>query len=476
MFGRNNKLSQKRQRRTENHSFQKLEERNLLAAINFTPAGQLYIAGDAGHNTGALTQLNDTTFRATVDGESRDVAVSEVNEIVFLGFGGNDTFTNNTSTEVTAYGHAGNDTLRGGSGIDNLIGGSGNDTIHGNDGNDRLVGANGDDTVFGGNGNDRIFGSAGTNELSGGNGDDVIYGSDTGDDILRGGNGIDWLFGLGGDDTLYADDGGSADAGAELLMGHGGNDTFFGGAGFNIFLGGNGNDTINGGNNADNRIHGNAGDDVLIGGNRADLLRGHAGNDTLTGMGGNDVIEAGSGSGDVVTFTNTYASSTVTTSANGQNATVTSNGTDRITGAERLNFSDRQMTSNQATLAGPESESLIDLNSYRTSSARPVFTAPSDLTTFAENWSRTMSRVGLSHSSQSSRQALMVGGRSTVGENIIQIPDTGQTAAGIAAEMHNGWLNSTPHRTNMLNGNFNEVGIGIVKSGGFWWGTHVFAG
>ena len=44
MFGRNNKLSQKRRRRTENHSFQKLEERNLLAAINFTPAGQLYLS------------------------------------------------------------------------------------------------------------------------------------------------------------------------------------------------------------------------------------------------------------------------------------------------------------------------------------------------------------------------------------------------------------------------------------------------
>ena len=474
MFGRNKK-SQKRSS-NKSLSFQKLEDRNLLAAINFTSSGQLYIAGDAGHNTGALTQLNATTLRATVDGVSRDVTASDVTGIAFLGFGGNDTFTNSTSAEVTVYGHAGNDTLRGGSGVDILIGGSGNDTIHGNDGNDRLVGANGNDTIFGGNGNDSIFGSAGTNELSGGNGDDVVYGSSTGDDILRGGNGLDRLFGLGGDDTLYAGDGGSAASGGELLMGNAGNDTFFGGAGLNIFWGGDGNDTINGGDNAENRIHGQAGDDILTGGNRADLIRGHAGNDTISGLGGNDTIDAGTGSGDVVSFTNRYSSSAVSASANGQTVTVNSNGTDQIRGAERLNFSDREMTSSQAALAGPEAESLTDLNNYRNSSSRPVFSTPSDLTTFAENWSRTMSRVGLSHSSASSRLALLVDGRTTVGENVIQVPDTGQTEAQIAAEMHNGWVNSTTHRTNMLNGSFTEVGIGIVKAGGFWWGTHVFTG
>ena len=133
------------------------------------------------------------------------------------------------------------------------------------------------------------------------------------------------------------------------------------------------------------------------------------------------------------------------------------------------------MTSDQATLAAPEAASLAELNSFRGSS-RPVLSTPADLTTFAENWSRRMSQIGLQHSSPASRQALLVGGRTTIGENVIFISDSGQTAEQVARTFQEMWANSSTHRANMLNGNFTEVGIGIVKVGGNWWGTHVFAG
>ena len=470
MFG--SKKTRRRKQNTKNQ-FQKLEDRKLLAAIAFD-GGQLYLAGDAGNNVATLTTVdNGSTFRATVDNVTRDIAVSSVDQINFLGFAGNDTFTNSTSATVTAYGHNGNDTLRGGPGADVLIGGAGNDRIFGNDGNDRLVGANGNDTINGGNGNDRIFGSAGTNILNGDNGDDVMYGSNDGDDIMKGGNGTDWIFGLGGNDKLYSGSGGTAEAG-ELLMGHGGNDEFFGGAGLNIFWGGTGDDVGVGGSGI-NRMHGQEGNDTLTGGSSADFIRGHAGDDTIRGMGGNDYIDAGTGSGDVVEFTKSYAGSNLTTSARGQQATVRSDGTDNVKGAEFFSFSDRQMTTDQATLAAPEAASLEELNSFRGSS-RPVLSAPTDLTTFAENWSRRMSQIGLQHSSPASRQALLVGGRTTIGENVIFISDIGQTAAEVASTFQEMWANSPTHRTNMLNGNFTEVGIGIVKVDGIWWGTHVFAG
>jgi len=474
MFGQK-KQSRNRRRSTTSNSFQLLEDRNLLAAFSLNDAGQLYIAGTSGDDVATVSVSNDS-YVAVVDDARETFPVSDVDEIYFLGFGGDDTFTNNTSSTITVYGHAGNDTLNGGSGDDVLIGGSGNDTIYGNDGNDRLVGANDNDVIYGGKGNDAIFGSSGTNELHGEAGDDIIYGSDNGDDILNGNEGLDWIFGLGGDDILDAGDGGS-DAGPELVMGHGGNDTFFGGSGKNLFWGGDGNDTMTGGEDADNRMHGQGGDDVITGGNKTDLIRGHAGNDTITGMGGDDTIDAGSDAGDVVIFTKDYADSIIDLSSRGQDGSVTSNGTDNIKGAEWLEFADRRVSSNLADLAAAEAASLTELNDYRESKSLAIMSEPGDLTTFAENWSKQMARTGtLAHSSVASRIELLVGGRTTVGENVIQVFDSGQTEEEVAAQMHRDWVNSPVHHANILNGDFNEVGIGIYKSGSFWWGTHVFTG
>lgn len=468
------KNQRSRKRPITTNTFEMLEQRNLLAAIAFNNAGQLYISGDINDNVGTLS-VSDNKYFASVDSVSKSFDVGDVKEIYFLGFGGDDTFNNNTSSFVSAYGHAGDDTLNGGSGRDALIGGSGNDTLYGNGGDDRLVGANDNDKIFGGDGNDRIFGTSGSNELHGEAGDDIMYGSDDGDDIMNGGEGLDWIFGLGGDDTLDAGNGGSLTAG-ELVMGHGGHDSFFAGDGLNLFWGGDGNDTMTGGIDGINRMHGQGGDDVMTGGDKADLIRGHAGNDTLTGKGGNDTIEAGSDDGDIVSFSNTFKDSNIEISANGQDVKVAANGNDRVLGAEWLSFSDRQVSSDLADLSAPEAASLTELNDYRNVKSRPTMSAPTDLTKFAEDWSKQMAKVGLSHSSEASRRGLLVGGRSTVGENVIQVPDTGQTATEIAAEMHHGWVNSAVHHANIVNANFNEIGIGIYKSGGFWWGTHVFAG
>ncbi|MGV8971299.1 MAG: CAP domain-containing protein, partial [Rhodoglobus sp.] len=42
------------------------------------------------------------------------------------------------------------------------------------------------------------------------------------------------------------------------------------------------------------------------------------------------------------------------------------------------------------------------------------------------------------------------------------------------AAMHNGWMNSPGHRTNIL-GNFTDIGIAYLESGGTTWGVQVFA-
>lgn len=56
-----------------------------------------------------------------------------------------------------AKGTSGNDTLRGGQGVDRLIGAGGDDTLDAGDGNDQIEAQQGRDTVLGGIGNDTIY-------------------------------------------------------------------------------------------------------------------------------------------------------------------------------------------------------------------------------------------------------------------------------------------------------------------------------
>ena len=60
------------------------------------------------------------------------------------------------------YGGAGNDTLYGGAGTDTLFGGSGNDKLYGDAGNDTLIGGLGNDTLTGGAGADLFVYESGT--------------------------------------------------------------------------------------------------------------------------------------------------------------------------------------------------------------------------------------------------------------------------------------------------------------------------
>ncbi|MEL7498946.1 MAG: CAP domain-containing protein [Planctomycetota bacterium] len=497
-------------------NFERLERRELLAGVYLNSSnGELTIFGDSNGNVASATEVG-SLIRTDLAGSVRDFNLSDVNSILFIGFGGNDHYTNNTSLPAAMYGQAGNDTLIGGSAADNIVGGVGDDTLRGNAGDDRIVGAAGNDTMFGDAGNDRMFGSADLNEIYGGADDDVIYGGDAIDTIF-GEGGIDQIYALAGNDIINSGTGGVAGssgiAQGDLVLGLGGNDQITGGGGLDIFWGGEGDDTLIGGN-GENRLHGQNGDDTITGGLSADFLRGQndndtinggggndtilggAGNDTLNGDGGadningeagtdtanggagNDTIELGIGTDDVAVFSTSYDNATVAGSQNGQLVTVSSSasGTDTVRTTELLTFSDRQISSDQATLSEYEAASYSVLNSYRQAQSRTTFSTPSDLAAYARNWASEMVSRGLVHSSNSSQLGLLTNGRTTVGENIVRISDEGQTADEVAAEYHNLWVNSTVHRNNMRNSAFSEVGVGIVQGGGFWYGIHIFVG
>ncbi len=187
---------------------------------------------------------------------------SDIESIRISGLGGNDTIE--AADTLTVYklildGGAGNDSLVGSNGEDEIYGGLGDDTLKGRDGEDLLVGGPGRDSI------------------SGGGGTDVLRAEDEGD-TLNGGGGRDVLEGGSEGDVLYA---GNSIYGS-LIYGNEGADTIFGGEGIDHLEGGEGDDFIFGGDMAD----------VIDGGPDRDTIVGGWGRDDLDGGEGNDVIWA----------------------------------------------------------------------------------------------------------------------------------------------------------------------------------------
>lgn len=140
-----------------------------------------------------------------------------------------------------AWGHAGNDTLRGadiatvngnsdalygeggddvivcGGGDDFATGGSQGDTIWGGPGYDNLQGNGGIDLLYGGDNDDQVFGGDNNDDITGGDGNDIADGED-GDDVVRGNAGHDIVAGGLGADIVC---GGGTTAGTDYLYAYG---------------------------------------------------------------------------------------------------------------------------------------------------------------------------------------------------------------------------------------------------------------
>ncbi|MCA9189324.1 MAG: hypothetical protein KDA99_27055, partial [Planctomycetales bacterium] len=165
-------------------------------------SGRITIYGNGQANAASIKNQSSTMYRVTLDGSYEDYAKSQVKEVVFYGYGANDSFFNTTSVKSRVYGGDGNDFLFGGSGPDYIVAGSGNDYVYGNDGNDELHGSTGNDYMAGGNGNDLMWGDGGEDSMYGGAGNDSMFGG-TGNDWMVGDAGNDMMVSIGGGvDTL----------------------------------------------------------------------------------------------------------------------------------------------------------------------------------------------------------------------------------------------------------------------------------
>ena len=290
------------------HSYQSLEQRQLLASVTFD-SGEVVVIGSAGDDVIRLIGSADfQSFRVSIDGSpelSETFQNTDVTKVSVFGGAGNDRVANTLMIDTLINGGTGNDTLQGGFGNDLLVGGAGadvlnsrngDDTLNGGEGNDRLIGGNGADRLFGFGGNDTLFSGNGNDLLNGGDGNDYMVGN-AGDDLLNGNDGNDRIYGSLGDDSVF---GGLGDdiiygtAGTNTLVGNEGNDRIFGGNGADTINGNSGDDFLAGAAGED-RIDGAEGVDTIYGGADDDILEGGDGNDFLNGQDGDDVLSGNIG-------------------------------------------------------------------------------------------------------------------------------------------------------------------------------------
>jgi len=178
-------------------TFQKLEDRKMLAAVDFNSGtGALVVVGNAIADTISLTGSADyQSFTVDINNNAslqQTFNYSDVTSVRVVAGDGDDFVYNTLLIDTEIFGQDGDDHLEGGWANDLVMGGNGIDV---------LVGRNGDDSLNGQDGNDWLFGGPGVNALSGITGNDNLYGG-VGDDTLNGHGGNDSLWGGAGDDSL----------------------------------------------------------------------------------------------------------------------------------------------------------------------------------------------------------------------------------------------------------------------------------
>jgi uncharacterized delta-60 repeat protein len=160
--------------------------------------GQLIIEGTDGANTVVVT-ASGSSVSVTLDMVSYGSFTLNLTDIINITTGGgadNISLASSVTFATSISSGAGNDTIQGGAGADNIDAGDDNDVVGGGSGDDYISGGAGLDIIGGQNGNDIVLGGGGSDALSGGNGRDVLVGGasidvitgDAAEDIIIGGS------------------------------------------------------------------------------------------------------------------------------------------------------------------------------------------------------------------------------------------------------------------------------------------------
>ena len=123
------------------------------------------------------------------------------------------------------------------------------------------------------------------------------------------------------------------------------------------------------------------------------------------------------------------------------------------------------LTPAPASASGPNTSSILSaVNSARANAGRRTLSLQSDLSAVAYRWSQHMASTGtLAHNPSLTRQ---VTHWRWVGENV------GYGPSWSAVEV--AFMNSPAHRSNILDRDYSQIGIGVVVRNGRVWITQVF--
>jgi Cysteine-rich secretory protein family len=118
-----------------------------------------------------------------------------------------------------------------------------------------------------------------------------------------------------------------------------------------------------------------------------------------------------------------------------------------------------------ASASGPNTSSILSaVNSSRANAGRRPLSLRSDLSAVAYRWSQHMASTGtLAHNPSLTRQ---VTHWRWVGENVGYGPDW--------RSVETAFMNSPGHRSNILDRDYTQIGIGVVVKNGRVWVTQVF--
>jgi Ca2+-binding RTX toxin-like protein len=260
--------------------------------------GQLTVFGDVQNNT--ITINRNAAGTILVNSGAVAVAggtptVANTTLISVFGQGGNDTISLNEANgalpAANLFGGAANDTLTGGSGVDQLFGQAGTDTLLGRGGVDYLFGGADADTLTGGDADDQAFGEGGADRMIWNPGDDT--------DLNEGG---------AGSDTVEVNGGNAAEAFTATANGTRVRFDRLDPAAFSIDIGTSEKLVLNANGGTDSfsatgnlaalisiTVDGGPGGDTILGSNGADLLLGGGDNDFVDGQQGSDVAHLGAG-------------------------------------------------------------------------------------------------------------------------------------------------------------------------------------
>jgi uncharacterized protein YkwD len=118
----------------------------------------------------------------------------------------------------------------------------------------------------------------------------------------------------------------------------------------------------------------------------------------------------------------------------------------------------------QASNSSSESQFVSSINSARDDAGRPALSTSSDLTSVARAWASTMASGNtLKHNPKLTSQ---VHGWRYVGENV--------GVGGDVASLHRAFMNSAPHKANILDRDYTPIGVGVASGHGRMWVVEVF--